>query len=310
MPSRRGSLTAALVVIAGLLATACSASSASPDAPGGQVIAAVGAENQYANVIGQVGGKYVQVTAIESNPNTDPHAFEASPSVAQAVTAAQLVVQNGLGYDSYMNKIEAAAPSPARKVIVAQHLLGLPDSTPNPHLWYSPATMPAVAKAVARDLSVMQPAHAAYFAANLRRFDASLQPWLQAMARFKAAYPGTPVAVTEPVGDYLLQAAGARILTPFTFQADIMNGVDPSPQDVSLMDGLFSGHRVKVFLYNQQVTDSLTQSFLSLARKDGIPVVGVYETMPTPGYDYQSWMLAETRALQQAVTDKISTQKL
>jgi zinc/manganese transport system substrate-binding protein len=310
MPSRRGSLTAALVVIAGLLATACSASSASPDAPGGQVIAAVGAENQYANVIGQVGGKYVQVTAIESNPNTDPHAFEASPSVAQAVTAAQLVVQNGLGYDSYMNKIEAAAPSPARKVIVAQHLLGLPDSTPNPHLWYSPATMPAVAKAVARDLSGMQPAHAAYFAANLRRFDASLQPWLQAMARFKAAYPGTPVAVTEPVGDYLLQAAGARILTPFTFQADIMNGVDPSPQDVSLMDGLFSGHRVKVFLYNQQVTDSLTQSFLSLARKDGIPVVGVYETMPTPGYDYQSWMLAETRALQQAVTDKISTQKL
>jgi zinc/manganese transport system substrate-binding protein len=310
MPPRRGSLTAALVVIAGLLATACSASSASPDAPGGQVIAAVGAENQYANVIGQIGGKYVQVTAIESNPNTDPHSFEASPSVAQAVTAAQLVVQNGLGYDSYMDKIEAAAPSPTRKVIVAQHLLGLPDSTPNPHLWYSPATMPAVAKAVARDLSGMQPAHAAYFAANLRRFDASLQPWLQAMARFKAAYPGTPVAVTEPVGDYLLQAAGARILTPFTFQADIMNGVDPSPQDVSLMDGLFSGHRVKVFLYNQQVTDSLTQSFLSRAREDGIPVVGVYETMPTPGYDYQSWMLAETRALQQAVTDKISTQKL
>jgi zinc/manganese transport system substrate-binding protein len=310
MPSRRGSLTAALVVIAGLLATACSASSASTDASGGQVIAAVGAENQYANVIGQIGGKYVRVTAIESNPNTDPHSFEASPSVAQAVTSARLVVQNGLGYDSYMDKIEAAAPNPARKVIVAQHLLGLPDSTPNPHLWYSPATMPAVAQAVARDLSGMLPAHAGYFAANLRRFGASLQPWLQAMARFKAAYPGTPVAVTEPVGDDLLQAAGARILTPFTFQADVMNGVDPSPQDVSRQDSLFSGHRVKVFLYNQQVTDSLTQSFLSQARKDGIPVVGVYETMPTPGYDYQSWMLAETRALQQAVTGKISTQKL
>jgi len=310
MPSRRGSLTAALVVIAGLLATACAASSASAGAPGGQVIAAVGAENQYANVIGQIGGKYVRVTAIESNPNTDPHAFEASPSVAQQVSSAQLVVQNGLGYDAYMDKIEAAAPSPARKVIVVQQLLHLPDSTPNPHLWYSPGTMPAVAKAVSRDLSAMQPAHAAYFAANLRRFDAALQPWFQAMARLAAAYPGTPVAVTEPVGDYLLQAAGARILTPYTFQADVMNGVDPSPQDVSLEDGLFSGHRVKVFLYNQQVTDSLTASLLGLAHKDGIPVVGVYETMPTPGYDYQSWMLAETRALQQAVTDKISTQKL
>jgi zinc/manganese transport system substrate-binding protein len=309
MPPRRGSLAAALVVSAGLLATACSASSASPDAPGGQVVA-VGAENQYANVIGQIGGKYVQVTAVESNPNTDPHAFEASPSVAQAVSAAQLVVQNGLGYDTYMNKIEAASPSSSRKVIDVQNLLGLPDSTPNPHLWYDPATMPAVAKAIARDLSAMQPAHAGYFAANLRRFDVSLQPWLQALARFKATYPGTPVAVTEPVGDYLLQAAGMKILTPFNFQADIMNGVDPSPQGVSLEDSLFSDHRIKVFLYNQQVTDSLTQSLLALAHKDGIPVVGVYETMPTPGYDYQSWMLAETRALQAAVADKTSTEKL
>jgi zinc/manganese transport system substrate-binding protein len=309
MPLRRRSLAAALVAIAGLLATACSASSASTDAPGGQV-SAVGAENEYANVIGQIGGKYVRVTAIESNPNTDPHTFEASPSVAQEVSSAQLVVQNGIGYDTYMNRIEAAAPSSTRKVIVVQNLLGLPDSTPNPHLWYSPGTMPVVARAISRDLSGMQPAHAAYFAANLRRFDASLQPWLQALARFKAAYPGTPVAVTEPVGDYLLQAAGARILTPYKFQADVMNGVDPSPQDVSLENGLFTGHRVKVFLYNQQVTDSLTQSFLSLAHKDGIPVVGVYETMPVPGYNYQSWMLAEVRALQQAVASKVSTQKL
>jgi zinc/manganese transport system substrate-binding protein len=309
MPSLRRTVAAALALAAGLLVTACSAGSASSDAPGGQVVA-VGAENEYANVIGQIGGRYVRVTAIESNPNTDPHTFEASPSVAQAVSAAQLVVQNGIGYDTYMNKIEAASPSSSRKVIVVQNLLGLPDSTPNPHLWYSPATMPAVAKAVADDLSTMQPAHAAYFAANLRRFDASLQPWYRAVAQFKAAYPGTPVAVTEPVGDYLLQAAGAKILTPFVFQADIMNGVDPSPQNVSLEDDLFSDHRVKVFLYNQQVTDSLTQSLLSLAHKDGIPVVGVYETMPVPGYDYQSWMLAETRALQAAVADKISTEKL
>ncbi len=101
-------------------------------------IAAVGAENEYANVISQIGGRYVAVTAIESNPNTDPHTFEASPSVAQAVGAAKLVVQNGVGYDSYMNKIESAQPSSARKVIVVQNLLGLPDSTPNPHLWYGP----------------------------------------------------------------------------------------------------------------------------------------------------------------------------
>jgi zinc/manganese transport system substrate-binding protein len=309
MPARRGIAFAVLSVTAGLLAAACSSGPASTD-PGGQKIVAVGAENEYANVISQIGGKYVSVSAIESNPNTDPHAFEASPSVAQEVAAAKLVVQNGIGYDTYMNKIEAASSAPGRKVIDVQNLLGRPDSTPNPHLWYSPTTMPAVAKAVASSLSALQPSHAAYFTANLRRFDSSLQPWYQAIARFKAAYPGTPVAVTEPVGDYMLQAAGTKILTPFTFQADIMNGVDPSPQDVSLQNGFFSGHKVKVFVYNQQVTDSLTQSFLTQARKYGIPVVGVYETMPTPGYDYQSWMLAEVQALQKAVADKISTEKL
>ena len=128
--------------------------------------------------------------------------------------------------------------------------------------------MPAVARAVAAALSRLQPAHAAFFAASLRRFDASLQPWYRAIAQFKAAYPGTAVATTEPVADYLLQAAGTRNLTPFPFQADIMNGVDPSPQDVSLQDSLFSGHKVKVFLYNQQVTDTLTESFLHPGQED------------------------------------------
>jgi zinc/manganese transport system substrate-binding protein len=288
------------------LASACSSASASSAG----TIAAVGAENEYANVIGQIGGKYVQVTAIESNPNTDPHSFEASPSVAQQVSSAQLVVQNGLGYDTYMNKIESAAPSSKRKVIDVQSLLHLPAATPNPHLWYDPATMPAVAKAIAGDLAALQPAHAAYFRAKLSAFDRSLQPWYQALARFKAAYPSTPVAVTEPVGDYMLQAAGTKILTPFRFQADIMNGVDPAPQDISLQNSFFTGHKVKVFVYNQQVTDSLTESFLTEAHSHGIPVVGVYETMPTPGYDYQSWMLAEVNALQRALADKTSTEKL
>jgi zinc/manganese transport system substrate-binding protein len=311
MPVRSGVTLAALSIAVAVLSAACSSSSApASTADSTATVLAVGAENEYANVIGQIGGKYVHVTAIESNPNTDPHSFEASASVAQVVSGAELVVQNGLGYDAYMNKIEAATPSAKRKVIDVQNLLGLPDSTPNPHLWYQPATMPAVAKQVARDLAALQPSHAAYFTANAAAFDRSLQPWYQAIAKFKAAYPGTPVATTEPVGDYMLQAAGADNLSPFTFQADVMNGVDPAPQYVSLENNLFSGRKVKVFLYNQQVTDSLTVSFLSMARRYGIPVVGVYETMPTPGYDYQSWMLAEVNALQRAVADKTSTPKL
>ncbi len=195
-------------------------------------------------------------------------------------------------------------------MIDVQTLLGLPDSTANPHLWYNPQTMPAVARALVRDLSAIEPAHAEYFAANETRFDASLQPWYRALAQFASRYPRIPVATTEPVGDDMLQAAGAVNLTPWQLQADIMNGVDPAPQDVTFQSGLLSGRRVQALLYNQQVTDPLTESFLSAARSNGVPVVGVYETMPVPGFDYQSWMLTEVQDLQKAVVNHVSTEHL
>ncbi len=289
------------------LAGACGATSNSA-LPG--TIAVVAAENQYGNVAAQIGGKDVSVISIESNPNTDPHTYEVSPNVAEEVAGAQIVIQNGVGYDDFMAKIESASPNQARKVIDAQQLLGLPDSTPNPHLWYDPTTMPKVANALAADYAALKPADAAYFMNNATNFIASLNPWLRAIAAFKAQYAGTPVATTEPVADYMLEAAGADNLTPFRFQADIMNGVDPSPQDISLQTSLFTDHKVKVFVYNQQVTDALTQTFISAAQSANIPVIGVYETMPTPGFTYQSWMLAEVTALQKAVADGISTQSL
>jgi zinc/manganese transport system substrate-binding protein len=226
------------------------------------------------------------------------------------VSSAQLIVQNGVGYDTFMNKIESASPNSARKVIVVQHLLGLPDSTANPHLWYDPATMPAAAKAMAADLSSLLPKHATYFESRLQRFDNSLDPWLDAIKAFKGKYKDVGVATSEPVADYLLEAMGTPNLTPWTFQADIMNGVDPAPQDISIEQALFSDHKVKVFCYNQQVVDALTTSMKSDALAAGIPVVGVYETMPTPGFDYQSWMLGELNAIEKAVTQGVSTEHL
>jgi len=312
MRSRYRSLLAVLPLGAALLASGCASASAGAGnaTSGSGSIVAVGAENEYADVIQQVGGKYVQVSAILSNPNTDPHTFEASASVARLLNSAQLVVQNGVGYDTFMNTIENAVPSSSRKVIVVQKLLGLPDSTPNPHLWYKPTTMPAVANAVAAGLAALQPAHAALFKANAAAFIASLGSWTNAIAAFKTQYPDTPVATTEPVADYMLQAAGADNLTPWALQADIMNGTDPSAQDVAIQRNLFTQHKVKVFFYNQQVTDSLTESFISLAHANGIPVVGVYETMPVPGYHYQSWMLAEVQDLHKAVASKTSSEHL
>jgi zinc/manganese transport system substrate-binding protein len=301
-----------VLAVAGVGTAGCGAGPAVSSGSAGSAgrIDAVGAENQYADVIGQIGGQWVQVTSILDNPNTDPHTFEASPSVAREVSRARLIVQNGLGYDDFMGKIESAAPSSARSVIVASRLLGLPDDTPNPHLWYDPTTMPAVARAVASDLSTLEPSHAQDFASNLARFDASLRPWLDALTSFKAHWAGTPVAVTEPVADLLLQAMGTDLVTPFRFQAAVMNGTDPTPQDIAAQQDLLSRHEVKLLCYNQQVVDELTTSLLDRAKHDGVPVVGVYETMPTPGFTYQSWMLAEVEAFQRAVAQGTSTERL
>jgi zinc/manganese transport system substrate-binding protein len=302
-------VTAVALFSASLLLAGCTSSS-SPNISKSGVINAVGAENEYANVLSQIGGKYVRVSSILNNPNTDPHTFEASPSVAQQVSHAELIVQNGVGYDSFIDNLEAGSPNPKRKVIVAQKVLGLPDDTPNPHLWYGPKTMPAVASVMVSDLSELDPGHKAYFQARLRAFDASLKPWLDAIATFKAKYPGTRVATTEPVADYMLEAMGMNNLTPFAFQVDIMNGVDPAPQDITLETGFFTKHEVKVFCYNEQVVDPLTISIRQTAQSAKVPVVGVYETMPTPGYDYQSWMMAEVSAIEAAVAHGTSTEHL
>ncbi len=270
-------------------------------AGGPAVVAVVAAESQYGDVAAQVGGPYVRVRSIMDNPDTDPHSFEVSTRVARAIATAGLVVQNGLGYDGFMGRIEGASPDPGRRVVDARTVLGLPASTANPHLWYDPATMPRVADAIAADLAALQPAHASYFRANAARFRASLTPWLQAIQRLRSRYPGFPVATTEPVADYLLSAVGARDLTPFSFQADVMNGVDPAPQGIATETDLLQHRRVRALVYNRQVTDSLTSGFVRTARRAGVAVVGVDEIMPA-GESYQAWMLATTQRLEQAVS--------
>lgn len=278
-----------------------------PARPG--TIGVVGAESQYANVLAAVGGRYVSATAVMSNPNADPHSFEASTSIARTISSARLIVQNGLGYDSFMNKLESASSNRSRRIIDVQLLLGLPASTSNPHLWYAPGTMARVAAAAAAQLARLLPAQARYFHGNARRFASSLTAVDIAIARFRHAHGGAPVASTEPVADYLLAASGVRNLTPWNLQVDLMNGVDPAPQDLTAEDDLLQGRRVRAIVYNRQVTDPVTQSFLQQAAEHHVPEVAVYETLPA-GYDYRSWMLAELAALNRALTSGRSTRRL
>ncbi|MEM7138664.1 MAG: zinc ABC transporter substrate-binding protein [Myxococcota bacterium] len=297
--------TAIVVAAMSLNTGGCSSRTSNSDKVG-----IVAAENEYGDVASQIGGDFVTVTSIESNPNTDPHTYEVSPQAATDIRQAHIVIQNGVGYDDWVQKIEAAAPNPNRKNLNVQELLNLPDSTRNPHLWYKPATMPAVAAALVKELSRLQPKNADYFKENEKKFNAALEPWLEAIESFKSQHGGSPVATTEPVADYLLEAMGISNQTPWNLQAAIMNGTDPTPQDVSFQNELFNGKKVKAFVYNQQVTDQLTDSFKKSSKENQIPIVGVYETMPAPGFNYQSWMLAETEALQKAIVSGISKESL
>jgi zinc/manganese transport system substrate-binding protein len=298
--------SAALCGVAAVLAVGAPAAGVA--AEGGR-IPAVAAESQYANVLSQIGGPYVAVTAIMSNPNTDPHTYEASTADAAAVARARLVIQNGLGYDAFMDKLEAASPNSGRIVLTVATAVGDGPHTLNPHIWYAPATMPRLASRIAADLSRLEPAHARYFRSRAAAFRASLGAWDRALARLRRAYARAPVAVTEPVADDLLTAADLDIRTPWAFQAAVMNGTDPSPQDVAIESGLIQRRVVRVLVYNQQAVDAATQPLLALAQRRGVPVVGVYELMP-PHETYQGWMLAETRAIMRAIGDHQSTVKL
>jgi zinc/manganese transport system substrate-binding protein len=274
----------------------------------GMAINVVASTNVYADVVSQLGGSHVKVTGLLSNPNADPHSYESSTTDAAAVARATLVVQNGIGYDDFMAKLEGASPNPMRAVIDVGKTLGYRDGD-NPHLWYKPDTMPRIAPLIVAALSRQDSADKAAFEANLRTFQASLQPWLRQIAAIRKQYGGTAVAVTEPVFDYAAQAAGLKILTPYSFQAAIMGGTDPSPQDVQRQKALFSTKLIKAFFYNQQAVAPITVQLLSLAHANHIPVVGVYETRPL-NKTYQQWMMAEMGAVQLALGKSISTEQI
>lgn len=289
--------------------SAGSVSSTAASGNSGGKIVAVGAENEYADVISQIGGSYVSVTGIMSNPETDPHTYEADTKDAALVGKATLIVENGLGYDDFMDKLTAGSPNSSRVVINVAKDLGYSAKTPNPHLWYNPNTMPRVAGLVAQALEKQMPAQKQVFEDNLNKFKTSLEPWAKQLASLKKECAGTGVAVTEPVSDYLIDAAGLTNKTPWAYQAAVMNGTDPAPQDVKTQQELFSKKEVKAFLYNRQAVDDSTKALLSLAKKNGIPVVGVYETMPQD-YTYQKWMSTETQAITDAIQKGTSTEEL
>jgi zinc/manganese transport system substrate-binding protein len=263
-------------------------------------LAVLGTENFYADLLAQIGGPHVRAASLLNDPNADPHAFETNPQDAALVADARIVIVNGIGYDDFMQQLLGAAPDPSRVVIDVQQLLGVADDV-NVHIWYDPATMPKVAQAATAALSQLDPADAPYYQANEQAYVSSLQPLTAEIALLKTRYSGAPIAFTEPVAGYVAAAVGLRVLTPEGFQKAIEEGTDPAPADVAAEEDLLTGRKVKVLIYNSQVTTPITQRMKDLAAQNGIPVVGVAETMPPAYAHYADWQLAQLQALQAAL---------
>jgi zinc/manganese transport system substrate-binding protein len=256
----------------------------------------VAAENVYGNIAAQIGGPHVSITSILTDPNADPHLFEPGTSNGLAVARAKVVLQNGLGYDAFMTKLENAAPSSGRDTVTISDVLGLRGRDTNPHLWYDVPALGRIAGAIAGALERADPRHASAYRAGLSRFDRSLGPLRREVATIRARYRGAPVAYTEPVPGYLLTAAGLRNLAPNSLTRSIEDGTEPSPAGVAAMDALITQHRIRVLLYNAQTVSPITARLRAAAQSAGVPVVPVRETLP-PGRTFQQWQLDQARTL-------------
>jgi zinc/manganese transport system substrate-binding protein len=268
------------------------------------VIEVVAAENFYGGVAAQIGGDNVHVTSILSNPNQDPHEFETDAATTKAVADADVVIYSGIGYDDWMTRLLGTAGKPKRIVIRVADLIGAKDGD-NPHIWYDPRTMPALADRISEALFDAWGPLGGYlpFRANAKNFKTSMQPIADRIAALKAKYAGTTVTATEPVFGYMASALGFKMLN-YDFQVAIMNDTEPSAAQTAAFEQSLTTKSAKVLFYNQQVTDPTTERLKKLAIASDIPVVGVCEMQPADAKNYVDWMNHTLDAVEKALDSR------
>jgi zinc/manganese transport system substrate-binding protein len=293
-----------------LVAVGCAGGGSSPGAGSSKPTEAVypfdagaitvtGAENFYADLLHQLGGSKLKIYSFLSDPSADPHQYESNSSNARAVADSRLVIENGLGYDTFMQKLLAASPKSDRVVINVQDLVGAGEGA-NPHLWYDPTVMPRVARVAAEALARIDPGNAKRYSANLATFNASLKPINDEVASLKQRYAGAPIAFTEPVFAYMSDAIGLTVKSPPEFMKAVEEGNDPPAGAVAQEQDLITGPQVKTLMYNSQTVTKVTSNIKDLAVKNRVPVVGVAETTP-PGKSFQDWQLSTLKELETAL---------
>lgn len=303
--------SAAAALGAALAAVTLTACGGSPDDGGLTVVAST---NVWGSVAQAVAGDRVQVTSIVTEPSADPHSYEASPADAAKITDASLVVLNGGGYDQFVEDVlESAGSKPTVDAFdlyeerTGTHATesdeehaGHAHGSTNEHVWYDMPTVDATASAIAEQLGKLDPDGADVYTRNAETFRTQLRQVSETTTAIAAAHRDAPVAQTEPIAHYLIQAASLKDVTPAAFTSAVENGTDPSPASIAETRQLFADKKVRVLIYNSQTVDRVTESIRENAESAGVPVVEVTETLPE-GMDFVQWQTETAQSLAAAL---------
>jgi len=289
-----------LLATVAIVATGCGSKSTSAAAPNG-VLQVVAAENFWGSIASQLGGSKVRVESVISSAATDPHDYEPTAADARTLAGAQLVIENGIGYDPWAEKLIAANPLSGRIVLNAGDLLGIKPGG-NPHRWYSPHDVQRMIDAIVRDYAKLEPKNSSYFARQKAHFEASgLAQYKGLIATIKRNFHGVPVGASESIFAPLAQSLGLKLLTPPTFLKAISEGADPTAADKTTIDRQVAGKQIKVWVFNSQNSTPDVKRVTEAARRRGIPVTTITETLVPASASFQEWQSRQLRALAAAL---------
>jgi zinc/manganese transport system substrate-binding protein len=290
-------LTAALAVTA----AACGSTATAGSSSGSGAIHVIAAENFWGSIASQLAGSKGTVQSIIVNPAQDPHTYQPSAADARALATAQLAILNGIGYDPWGPKLLAANPAPGRVVLTVGDLFGLKEGD-NPHRWYDPANVVAVARAITADLKRLDAKDSAYFDQQLNNFlNSDLAQYNALIQQIKTRYPGVPVGASESIFAVQAPALGLKLLTPYSFMKSLSEGTEVSAQDTITTQRQITNHQIKVWIYNSQNATPLIQRLNGLARAAHIPIATVTETLDPANYSFEQWQVAQFQRIEQAL---------
>jgi zinc/manganese transport system substrate-binding protein len=274
--------------------------SAATAAKGLQVVAA---ENFWGSIAAQLGGGKAHVTSVITSPATDPHIYEPTAADARTIAGAQLVIVNGIGYDPWAPKLIAANPVSGRIVLDVGDLTGIKPGG-NPHRWYSPTDVQRVIGAIARDYAKLEPKDAGYFARQKARLEThGLAQYKQLIASIREKYRGVPVGASESIFAPLAQALGLKLLTPYSFLKAISEGTEPTAADKTTIDRQIASRLIKLWVYNSQNSTPDVRRITDAARKRGIPITTITETLVPATATFEDWQSRQLRTLAAALAN-------